>query len=56
MNNNYYHIFNYKTINDSVYGNIGLSKIEVELLDTRAMQRLRRIRQMGFSSYVFPDG
>ncbi len=48
--------FNCKTINDPIYGLIGLSRIEVQLLDTKAMQRLRRIRQMGFSSYVFPSG
>lgn len=48
--------FNYKIVNDPIYGCISLSKVEVELLDTRAMQRLRRIRQMGFSSYVFPSG
>ena len=46
----------YKIINDPIYGCIGLSKTEVDLLDTRAMQRLRRIRQMGFASYVFPSG
>lgn len=48
--------FNYKIINDPIYGCISLSKTEVQLLDTRAMQRLRRIRQMGFASYVFPSG
>ena len=48
--------FNYKIINDPIYGCINLSKTEVQLLDTRAMQRLRRIRQMGFASYVFPNG
>lgn len=48
--------FNYKIINDPLYGCIGLSKTEVRLLDTRAMQRLRRIRQMGFASYVYPSG
>ena len=48
--------FNYKIINDPIYGCIGLSETEVSLLDTRAMQRLRRIRQMGFTSYVFPSG
>ena len=48
--------FNYKIINDPIYGCINLSKTEVRLLDTRAMQRLRRIRQMGFASYVFPSG
>ena len=48
--------FNYKIINDPIYGCINLSETEVRLLDTRAMQRLRRIRQMGFASYVFPSG
>ncbi len=48
--------FNYKIINDPIYGCINLSKVEVQLLDTKAMQRLRRIRQMGFASYVFPSG
>ncbi len=48
--------FNYKIINDPIYGCISLSKMEVSLLDTRAMQRLRRVRQMGFASYVFPSG
>ncbi|MEA5030545.1 MAG: HD domain-containing protein, partial [Sphaerochaeta sp.] len=48
--------FSYKTINDPIYGGIGLSELEVRLLDTRAMQRLRRIRQTGFLSYVFPSG
>ena len=48
--------FNYKIVNDPIYGCINLSKTEVQLLDTRAMQRLRRIRQMGFASYVFPSG
>ena len=48
--------FNYKIINDPIYGCINLSETEVRLLDTRAMQRLRRIRQMGFANYVFPSG
>lgn len=53
---NYSSEFNFKIINDPIYGCISLSKAEVQLLDTRAMQRLRRIRQMGFASYVFPSG
>lgn len=54
--NQYTSEFNYKIINDPIYGCISLSEAEVRLLDTRAMQRLRRIRQMGFASYVFPSG
>ncbi len=56
MSDRYASEFNYKIINDPIYGCINLSKTEVRLLDTKAMQRLRRIRQMGFSSYVFPSG
>ncbi len=56
MSNLYASEFNYKIINDPIYGCINLSKTEVQLLDTKAMQRLRRIRQMGFASYVFPSG
>ena len=48
--------FNYKMINDPIYGCIGLSELEVALLDTKAMQRLRHIKQMGFSEYIFPGG
>lgn len=48
--------FNYKIINDPIYGCIGLSELEMALLDTMAMQRLRHIKQMGFSEYVFPGG
>jgi len=48
--------FNYKIINDPIYGCLGLSETEVRILDSRAMQRLRRVRQMGFASYVFPSG
>lgn len=56
MQDSYAAEFNYKIINDPIYGCINLSKTEVQLLDTRAMQRLRRIRQMGFALYVFPSG
>lgn len=48
--------FNFKLINDPIYGCIGLSELEVALLDTKAMQRLRHIKQMGFSEYIFPGG
>lgn len=56
MSDLYAEEFTYKIISDPIYGCINLSKTEVQLLDTRAMQRLRRIRQMGFASYVFPSG
>lgn len=56
MKDKYSSYFNHKIINDPIYGSVSLSELEIRLLDTAAMQRLRRIRQMGFSSYVFPGG
>lgn len=53
---NYFTYFTHKIINDPIYGIIGLSALEEALMDTPAMQRLRRIHQMGLSSYVFPGG
>lgn len=41
MADSYAEEFNYKIINDPIYGCISLSETEVQLLDTRAMQRLR---------------
>lgn len=46
--------FNYKFINDPIYGGIGLSKFEVDLINTRAFQRLRHLRQLALVNYVFP--
>lgn len=48
--------YTYKFINDPVYGSIGISKVEAGVIDTPAFQRLRHLRQLGFSSYVFPGG
>lgn len=44
-----------KYINDNIYGGIGLTDIEFKLINTRVFQRLRRIKQQGFNSYVFPS-
>jgi hypothetical protein len=43
-----------KTIRDPLHGSIELDPLSLELLDTPAMQRLRRIRQLGFSNLVYP--
>ncbi len=43
-----------KYFNDTIYGGIGVSDLETELIDTREFQRLRRLRQLGLVSYVFP--
>ena len=44
-----------KTISDTVHGSIALSDIEISILDTPEMQRLRRIRQLGFTYLVYPS-
>jgi len=46
-----------RVFRDPIHGLIGFSRDDAGLgavLDTRAMQRLRRIRQMGFASLVYP--
>jgi HD superfamily phosphohydrolase len=43
-----------KQIACPVHGTIPLTDLEVELLGTRAMQRLRNVKQLGLVPYVFP--
>ena len=43
-----------KYINDPVYGGIGITKIELELIDTPIFQRLRGLRQLARVNFVFP--
>jgi len=43
-----------KFIRDSVYGDIRLNKIEVEVMDNPQFQRLRRIKQLGLISLIYP--
>ncbi|MCK9151657.1 HD domain-containing protein [Methanobacterium alcaliphilum] len=43
-----------KSIRDSVHGNLQLNELEVELIDTPQLQRLRRIKQLGFTNLVYP--
>lgn len=41
-------------IRDPIYGDITLTKAERRVLDTQPVQRLRRIKQLGLSSLVYP--
>ncbi len=41
-------------VRDPVHGQIQLSDSEVAVLDSRAYQRLRAIKQLGFSEFSFP--
>lgn len=46
--------FKLKFIRDSVHGNLQLDDFEIKLVDTSPMQRLRRIKQLGFTSLIYP--
>ncbi|MCW7074555.1 MAG: HD domain-containing protein [Candidatus Methanospirare jalkutatii] len=43
-----------KVVRDPIHGYIRLNDLAIDILDTREMQRLRRIRQLGFSYLVYP--
>ncbi|WP_286474763.1 HD domain-containing protein [Methanobacterium sp. CWC-01] len=43
-----------KSIRDSVHGDLQLEEFEVALVDTPEIQRLRRIKQLGFTYLVYP--
>ncbi|MGN0177685.1 MAG: HD domain-containing protein [Methanobrevibacter sp.] len=43
-----------KFIRDSVYGDITLNEFEVKIMDMPQFQRLRRIKQLGLISLIYP--
>jgi len=43
-----------KVIRDPLHGYIELDELACSIIDTVEMQRLRRIRQLGFSYLVYP--
>ena len=43
-----------KFIRDSVYGDIRLNEFEVRIMDMPQFQRLRRIKQLGLISLIYP--
>ena len=45
-----------KFIRDSVYGDISLSSFEVQIMNMPQFQRLRRIKQLGLISLIYPGG
>jgi HD superfamily phosphohydrolase len=45
-----------KTITDPVHGDIYVTELERKILDSRPMQRLRRVRQLGTAHLVYPGG
>lgn len=47
--------YRHKMIMDPVHGDIGLSELETKIIDTPTFQRLRRLKQLGFASFVYPN-
>ncbi len=43
-----------KIIQDTIHGTIKLEEWQLEVIDTAAFQRLRRIKQLGFANLVYP--
>lgn len=43
-----------KFIRDSIHGNLPLNEFEVEIIDYPQIQRLRRVKQLGFISLIYP--
>ena len=39
--------YRFKVITDPVHGDIGLSQLEVNLVNTQSFQRLRHLKQLG---------
>ncbi|MGO8878216.1 MAG: HD domain-containing protein [Desulfomonilaceae bacterium] len=46
--------FNFKRVADPIYKTIGLSELEVRVVNTSVFQRLRSIKQLGLAHFVFP--
>lgn len=44
-----------KSVRDPIYGFIGLTRKEIEIINTPAFQRLRRIKQLGNTHLVYPS-
>lgn len=47
--------FRFKVLTDPVHGDIGLSELEVELVDTQSFQRLGHLKQLGLAKLVYPS-
>lgn len=40
---------------DPIYGSIGLTKLELDLIENEVFIRLKNIKQLGFVSYIYPS-
>jgi HD superfamily phosphohydrolase len=44
-----------KSIRDPIYGFVGLTRLEINIINTPWFQRLRRIKQLGNTHLVYPS-
>ena len=47
-------MFSYKRISDPVHGTIGLSELELTIINSKAFQRIRGVKQLGLAHLVYP--
>lgn len=47
--------YDHEHIADPIHGRIGVSELELNIINTPAFQRLRNIHQLGFAHFVFPS-
>jgi HD superfamily phosphohydrolase len=47
--------YRHKVICDPVHGDIGVSALEVQLIDSPSFQRLRNLKQLGLATLVYPN-
>lgn len=48
-------MFDHKSITDPIYGYVGLSEVEADIVSTSTFQRLHNVRQLGLAHLVFPS-
>lgn len=48
-------MFGHKSITDPIYGYVGLSELEADIVSTSTFQRLHNVRQLGLAHLVFPS-
>jgi len=48
-------MYDHKSITDPVYGYVGLSELEADIVSTSTFQRLHNVRQLGLAHLVFPS-
>lgn len=48
-------MFDHKSITDPIYGYVGLSAVEADIVSTPTFQRLHNVRQLGLAHLVFPS-